>query len=277
MKKKTILGYILAAITASVILRWTSNTADLTFNVTKSATSQSYSTLLDSFRDKVNDPKLTGTYGFQNDLRVVAAPIKPAKYLYIDIKADNGIITAAFDKNDLYYMGYAHTADGAKKVRLFKDAPTDIKLIFPDVTNKNNRYYSSITGNYNDLGDRASVGLGAKPLNKFINEEIYDKKKFDITTDKKLALMVIQTIAEATRFTYIEREIVGKFGDNSGFKCNDKAKSLENNWEKTSKTVKESTGPKIDLELKDENGKVVWKWLQVGELDDVIGILKYLK
>ncbi|CAO2821306.1 unnamed protein product [Amaranthus hypochondriacus] len=278
IKKIRNLVYILVAITTSVIFQWTCNAADLTFDVTKSATSQSYSTLLNSFRDKVKDPKLTGTYGFQNDLPVVAAPTNPAKYLYIDIKADNNkIITAAFDKNNLYYMGYAHTADGAKKVRLFNDAPREVRLIFPDVTNTQNRYYSSITGNYNDLGDRASVGLGAKPLNKFITEEIYEKKKFDITTDKKLALMVIQTIAEAARFTYIEGEIVGKFGDNSGFKCNDKAKSLQNNWEKTSKTVKESTGPRIDLELKDTNGKVVWKWFQVGELVDVIGILKYLK
>ena len=275
MKKITNLVYILVAITTSVILQWTCNAADLTFIVTRSATSQSYSTLLNSFRDKVKDPKLTGTYGFQNNLPVVAAPTKPAKYLYIDIQADNGIITAAFDKNDLYYVGYAHTADGVKKVRLFKGDPADLKLIFPDVKDQKNRYDSSITGNYNDLGDRASVGLGAKPLNKFINEEIYTKKKFDITTDKKLALMVIQTIAEAARFTYIEGEIVSKFSDNSGFKCNDKAKSLENNWEKTSKTVKDSTGPRIDLELK-ENGKVVWKWLQVGELVDVIGILKNL-
>ncbi|XP_057546080.1 antiviral protein II/III-like [Amaranthus tricolor] len=277
MKKITNLVYILVAITTSVILQWTCNAADPKFIVTNGATSQSYSTLLNDFRDRVKDPKLTGTYGFQNNLPVVAAPTKPAKYLYMDIQADNGIITAAFDKNDLYYMGYAHTADGVKKVRLFKDAPTDVRLIFPDVTNKNNRYYSTITGNYNNLGDRASVGLGAKPLNKFISEEIYTKKKFDMTTDKKLALMVIQTIAEAARFTYIEGEIVSKFSDNSGFKCNDKAKSLENNWEKTSKTVKGSTGPRIDLELKDENGKVVWKWLQVGELVDVIGILKYLK
>ena len=106
MKKITNLVYILVAITTSVILQWTCNAADLTFIVTRSATSQSYSTLLNSFRDKVKDPKLTGTYGFQNNLPVVAAPTKPAKYLYIDIQADNGIITAAFDKNDLYYMGY---------------------------------------------------------------------------------------------------------------------------------------------------------------------------
>ncbi|CAO2821305.1 unnamed protein product [Amaranthus hypochondriacus] len=278
MKKITNLIYILVAITTSVILQWTCNAADLTFDVTKSVTSQSYSTLLNSFRDKVKDPKLTGTYGFQNDLPVVAAPTKPAKYLYIDIKADNNkIITAAFDQNDLYYMGYAYTADGAIKVRLFKDAPTDVKLIFPKVTNKNDRYYSSITGNYMDLGDRASVGLGAKPLNKFIKEEIYEKKKFDVPTDKKLALIVIQTIAEATRFKYIEGEILRQFGTMNGFKANAKAIALENNWAKTSKTVKASTGPRIDLELKDKNGKVVWKWLQVGELVDVIGILKHLK
>nr|AAC98718.1 amarandin-2 [Amaranthus viridis] len=277
MKKITNLVYILVAITTSVIFQWTCNAVNPTFVVTMSATNKSYSTLLSSFRDEIQDKKLKGTYGFQNDLPVVAAPTKPAKYLYIDIQADKGMITAAFNKNDLYYMGYAHTADGAKKVRLFKGAPTDVRLIFPDVTNINNRYYSTITGNYNELGDRASVGLGAKPLNKFINEEIYTKKKFDIQTDQKLALMVIQTIAEAARFKYIEGEIVAKFSDNSGFKANPKAKSLENNWDKTSETVKASTGPRIDLELTYGNGNVVWKWFQVGELVDVMGILKYLK
>ena len=89
--------------------------------------------------------------------------------------------------------------------------------------------------------------------------------------------MVIQTIAKAVRFKYIEGEILSKFGSKNGFKAKAKAISLENNWEKTSKTVKESIGPRIDMELRDKNGKIVWKWFQVGKLVDVIGILKHLK
>ncbi|XP_021750694.1 ribosome-inactivating protein PD-L3/PD-L4-like [Chenopodium quinoa] len=265
---------VVAISTWLVILKPTFAASDLSFDATNPAAT-TYSKLLSDLRNLVKDPKLK--YGGTN-VPVMAATFKK-KYILVDLKgSEGGTITIALNlNNDIYVVGYLDKLNGNFRSHIFKDAPSDAKTdLFPEATGKNRltiNYKSSYADIESNAGvsSRARVGLGVKPLNKFIND-VYGKALV-VKNEAQFMLVVIQMVSEATRFKYIESMILEKFADS--YNPDPKAMRLEIRWSKISKGIKDSKKGVIspELDLKDVNDKD-WK---VTKVEDIVNDMALLK
>lgn len=276
MEGKIVQAFVVVALSIMVILDPSLAASDLSLNVA-SATTATYSKVLTDMRNNLQDPKLK--YGNTN-IPVMAAPSKTPKYLLVDLKAsDGGTITVAFSKTDLYVQGYLDKFNNGKDFRahFFPDALSDAKkTLFPEAKVAANRIEMKYKSSYGDIekkaGDRSKLGLGVQPLNKLINK-VYGKP-LDVKTEAQLMLLVIQMLAEATRFKYIEGMILQKFS--TFYNPDPKTIELEKSWQKITKGIKSSIKGVIkpELVLVDDKGKP-WKVSKVDQVVPVMGLLKY--
>ncbi|XP_021841706.2 antiviral protein I [Spinacia oleracea] len=285
MERKTVKSFVVVAISIWVILVEAIITAsglDLDVGI---ATKTTYSKLLTDIRDNVKDPKLK--YGGTNI--PVMAKEGTSKLLLIDLKSSDGkTITIGISKEDkfnLYVQGYLDkVVENNREVfraHIFPDASAYAKAnMFIQQVPIGNKYrlpmkYKSTYGDIEkNGGSRTKLGLGVKQLNKFINN-VYGKP-FDAKTEAQFMLIVIQTIAEATRFKYIENMILAKF-DSFENKPDPKTIELEVSWQKITKGIKSSNAEgeiKPELILKDAKGKT-WKVNKVSQIAPDMGLLKY--
>ncbi|XP_021841708.2 ribosome-inactivating protein saporin-7-like [Spinacia oleracea] len=286
MEGKTMKAFVVVAISILVILEPSFAASDLSLDV-ESATKTTYSNLINEIREKVKDPKLK--YGGTNiPVMAAEAPKKP-KFLFIDLKASGGgTITIAISKEDkfnLYVLGYLDKIKVNNKevlrAHIFREpdvSPYATKYLFPEVPVGDNRreiYYGS---NYYGLeskgGDRKKLGLGVKQLDMFINN-VYGKPVND-KIEAKFMLIVVQMIAEATRFEYIEKFILENF-DEFEIMPDLKMIKLETNWQATTLGIKTSNKkgeikPVIDLTYDNDKPWIVSK---VSQIAPDMGLFKY--
>lgn len=239
------------------------------------ATGTVYSRVLTNLRNTVKDPNLN--YGGSN-IPVMAKP-RTVGYLLVDITATQGTITIALSTSDLYLQGYADTINGKARGHFFSDIPVSSRTsVFPGVTDLKNvlvfpfgSSYSSMEGNTGAKMSRSQLGLGKNPLNKLINQ-VYGKAP-NAQNEAKLMLVVVQMIAEAMRFKYIENMVVANF--DSFYNPDPKAIKLQTSWQSITKGIKNSKNNVIspELVLVDAQGST-WKVSQVNVIANDMGLLK---
>nr|AAO15531.1 ribosome inactivating protein Euserratin 2 precursor [Euphorbia serrata] len=153
------------------------------------------------------------------------------KYLLVNlINYDSQLsITLAVTVVNVYVIGYKSAGNSF----FLKDAPSDAKTLLFQGTNKIT--LSSVDSNYNNLGDRSKVGLGIGPLSRSIDT----LNKFNgVSVNnvfKESLLVVIQMVAEAARFKFIQLKIENNLLDE--YKPKNDTISYENNWEKLSEQI----------------------------------------
>lgn len=277
--KKNLLWLCAVVVVISIFLKVKHkpyNAANQTIDVGSATTTASeYSTVLTNLRDKVKDPKLN--YGGSN-VPVMAKPSKVG-YLLVDIIATEGTITIAMSTSDLYLQGYADKFNGKARGHFFSDISKSVRTsIFPDVKDAKDTLvfpfdssYSSMEGNRGAKMSRSQLGLGKNPLNKFVNQ-VYGKQP-NAQNEAKLMLVVVQMIAEAMRFKYIENMVAENFDEY--YNPDPKATKLETRWQAITKGIKNSKNNVISpaLDLVDAEGKP-WTVSQVDVIAKDMGLLK---
>ncbi|XP_065867673.1 ribosome-inactivating protein cucurmosin-like [Euphorbia lathyris] len=155
------------------------------------------------------------------------------EYLQVDlINYDTQLnITLAITVVNVYVIGFK---SGGKSFFL-SDAPSNaINLLFGGTS----KTTLKLDTNYQSLGDRSRVGLGIGPLKKAINA-LNNFNGAVSDSLKESLLVVIQMVAEAARFKYIEKQI-----DNyllGEYKPKSDTLSLENSWDALSTQIQESS------------------------------------
>ncbi|XP_065866356.1 ribosome-inactivating protein cucurmosin-like [Euphorbia lathyris] len=170
-------------------------------------------------------------------------------------------ITVAVSVVNVYVIAFK---SGTKSFFL-KDAPRGSEALLFDRTTKEPRL--TVSTNYNNLGDRTKVGLGIKALGgaiEILNK--FDGKSVDAPFKESL-LVVIQMIAEASRFKFIELQIENKIIDDEYLPKWDTI-SFENRWDKLSEQIQLSGTDGIfktpvQLQNADRSAKVVSNVAQV--------------
>ncbi|XP_065868619.1 ribosome-inactivating protein cucurmosin-like [Euphorbia lathyris] len=139
-------------------------------------------------------------------------------------------VTLAVMVVNVYVIGFR---SGSKSFFL-SDAPDDANTLLFGGTTKTKL---SLSTNYQSLGDRSKVGLGIGPLKKAINA-LYNFNGAVSNSLKESLLVVIQMVAEAARFKYIEKQI-----DNyllNEYKPKSDTLTLENSWDALSTQIQQS-------------------------------------
>lgn len=251
----------------------------ITFDVASNVSS-TYSTALKSLRNESKDKRLE-YFGIP---MLPMAPNPPAAIL-VELESDaTTIITLALNRSNLYVLAYADKVGVNDRAHFFDDTPPNLKKdLFPKAKGKL-RLNITYKSNYPALetkagGDRMKTGLGMQKLNNRL------KRVFGVainTTSEKtqaeFLLIAIQMVAEATRFTYIEKEVVDNFNVFE-FRPNYKVISLQNEWGKIStgirnaNTTTKKISPPIEIQV-DEKNKV--KVTNVTTIKPAVGLLNYV-
>ncbi|XP_065865525.1 ribosome-inactivating protein cucurmosin-like [Euphorbia lathyris] len=164
-------------------------------------------------------------------LRKPSAITQNNQYLLVDLINFNSklSITLAITVVNVYVIGYKSGGNSF----FLKDAPSDANKLLFDGTIK--KTLTTVDTNYINLGDRTKVGLGIGPLNKAIDT----LSKFNgVSVDKTFKdslLVVIQMVAEAARFKFIQQKIHDNLLEE--YKPQNDVLSLENSWEALSKQI----------------------------------------
>lgn len=190
-----------------------------------------------------------------NDIPVLHAKsnhaIKDKEFVYVRLHNPNVSITFAINALNSYVVAYQ--VDAERRCYFFKEAPPNSStLLFTESTRKVN---VDLKTNYNSLGmkRREETRLGFKPLDESLDSfRRFDRNK---PTDelRRALLIVIQMVAEAARFKYIEDRLEWK-GFGTGFFPRGDIISYETNWNTLSKAIQNSEDgkfPVIQLENED--------------------------
>lgn len=158
-------------------------------------------------------------------------------YLVVSLQSSAGnTVRLVLDKKDLYVLGYSDTLNNKERAFYFKGAPTNA---LPGAT-VNGLWY---TGSYQDLEtnakiNRKSLGLSKTIVNRLLNS-IYGKA---ITTDAlkkaqaQFLLVVVQMVAEAARFKYIETVIKDDYTQ-AFLTPNEKVLTIVKEWDKITTAI----------------------------------------
>lgn len=211
------------------------------------------------------------------------------RYLYVElITHDYNSITLAINNDNLNVVGYSSKYEGHVRARFFDNAPEYAKQnLFPEAKGHFRTEHIGYSSDYDSLEavadlpprGRLDLGLGLQMLQTRI-DEISHKDIGDVDFMKheaELLLIAIQTVSEATRFRYIEEQIIHHF-DAYNFPLDLKVIDLENNWEMISTaiiTANQWTGAlnrPLFLVNPDGTSRIV---RNVAEIQDDIGLLKY--
>nr|AET98835.1 type 2 ribosome-inactivating protein [Cinnamomum camphora] len=147
-------------------------------------------------------------------------------------------VTLALNVTDAYVVAYR---TGSRSFFLREDNPDPaIDNLFPDTQRQTLRF----GGNYNDLEDAAgqrrdTIELGMEPLENAISTLRVSNTDPDGPIARSL-IVVIQMVAEAVRFRYIEGRVSQSIGTAQVFVPDPAMRRLENKWKKLSKAVQES-------------------------------------
>ncbi|KAF2321671.1 hypothetical protein P3X46_009895 [Hevea brasiliensis] len=198
---------------------------------TKDATATSYSTFLSDLRGKLGS-------GNSNGIPVLPATVAQDKqYLLVELtNSQNYKVTVALNLINIYVVAYK----AGSKAFFFSDAPdkaTD--YLFKD--KDTNQIKLKFTGSYVDLqkngADRLKTNLGVLAL----DDSIFTLNKYDNTQPTKIAgplVVTIQMVAEAARFTYIERKVLSNFAQR--FLPLEDVTSRENKWKSLSTGIQKA-------------------------------------
>jgi len=191
---------------------------------------------------------------------ILQPPSSP--YLLVSLQSNEGkTIRLALDKTNLYVVGYSDTFNNKARAFYFKGAPT---VAFPGAQ-VNSLWY---TGSYQDLEANAGIsreklGLSKTIVNRLVNS-IHGKAITTAPLKKDQAqflLIVVQMVAEASRFKYIEIQIKDYYAV-PFLKPNKKVLTIVNVWDKITTSVANAdpggtlqpsltlTGPDGEPELK---------------------------
>jgi len=207
---------------------------------------------------------------------MIRAPTRSA-YLVVRLQSSAGnTVRLVLNKNDLYVLGYSDTLNNKERAFYFKDAPTDA---LPGATVNILGY----TGSYQQLQsnakiNRKSLGLSKTIVNRLLNN-IFGKA---ITTDAlrksqaQFLLAVVQTVAEAARFKYIENMIKDDYTVDF-LTPNDKVLTIVNEWAKITTAIvnaKSNGSFQNALPLTGPNGDT-YTVTNVDGVKNDMGMLKY--
>ncbi|XP_065869458.1 ribosome-inactivating protein cucurmosin-like [Euphorbia lathyris] len=183
------------------------------------ASTGSYQSFMSSLRTALDSKSEShGIPLLRNQLQITTSN----KYLLVDlINYDSQLnITLAVLVVNVYVIGFKSGGNSF----FLKDAPNDANTLLFSGTKKTTL---TLDTNYNSLGDRSKVGLGIGPLSKAI--DTINSFSGSVTgTFKNSLLVVIQMVAEAARFKYIQLQIDQYLKD--GYTPKSDTLSLENSW-----------------------------------------------
>lgn len=210
------------------------------------------------------------------------APLEGQEYITVDLKISNrNWVTIGIDVIDLYVWGYQDKFNGILRSTFVNDVPQAARnTLFQDAAI---RRTTNFAGNYDSLEpyartDRTRLELGVDKLQGAIRS-VYGKPEIELNNaaEAKFFLIVIQMVAEASRFKFMENAIVWK--DNSD-DTKLKMKAFQNDWAKISKAFYSAStytrcttiNPPIEV------GNVEYKQMvyNVNDIKEDIGLLKYV-
>ncbi|XP_065868070.1 ribosome-inactivating protein cucurmosin-like [Euphorbia lathyris] len=200
------------------------------------ASDGSYRELMSSLRSKLDSGSKS------HDIPILRNPSEirtDNQYLLVNlINYDSKFnVTLAITVVNVYVIGFKSGGNSF----FLSDAPKDAtSLLFQGTKTQK----LTVSTNYQTLGNRLTVGLGIGPLKKAINT-LYNFNGASITTEFKNSLLVIiQMVAEAARFQYIQRQIENGLVEE--FRPKSDTISLENSWAALSTQIQLSgTGGKF--------------------------------
>ncbi|KAL5697364.1 hypothetical protein ACHQM5_030792 [Ranunculus cassubicifolius] len=185
-------------------------------------------------------------------LRTTSAAVGDKQFVYVKLYSKpsdvKNAITFAIHALNSYVVAYQ--VDAERRCYFFKETPPNSKtLLFNQCTRKVD---VNLRTNYGNLGDREKTRLGFKPL----DQSLEAFRRFDSTnpTDElgRNLLVVIQMVAEAARFKYIQLQLERK-GFDSGFLPKGDIISFENNWEDLSKAIQRAQNGKFPAAIQLQN------------------------
>ncbi|XP_062077297.1 ribosome-inactivating protein cucurmosin-like [Humulus lupulus] len=202
-------------------------------------------------------------------LRTKAAAVGDKQFVYVRLYNPSTVsITFALDALNSYVVAYQ--VDAEKRCYFFREAPPNSRaVLFNQCTNKVD---VNLVTSYGNLGNREKTRLGFKPLDQSLEAfRRFDSR--DPTNElRQNLLVVIQMVAEAGRFKYIQQKLEQK-GFGSGFLPGGDIISFENNWDALSTAIQQSKDGKftpIQLKKEDNTLRVV---STVAEVKDDMGLL----
>ncbi|XP_062081355.1 ribosome-inactivating protein gelonin-like [Humulus lupulus] len=242
------------------VLPTTASYGTATFNTTfKDASVGFYQLFMQSLRRELK----SGTESYDIPvLRTKSAAVRDKQFVYVRLFNPSVSITFAIYALNSYVVAYQ--ADAEKRCYFFKEAPTNSKtLLFNQCTKKVD---VNLVTNYDTLGNRENTRLGFKALD--LSLDVF--KKFDSKdpTDelRQNLLVVIQMVAEAGRFKYIQTQLEQK-GFEGGFFPRGDIISYENKWQDLSKAIQQSKDGKftasVQLQNQDYSPRIVSTVAQV--------------
>uniref|UniRef100_A0A7C9D3L1 rRNA N-glycosylase n=1 Tax=Opuntia streptacantha TaxID=393608 RepID=A0A7C9D3L1_OPUST len=199
-------------------------------------------------------------------------------YLLVKLQSSgSNTIGLVLDKRDLYVLGYSDTFNGRPRAFYFKGTPTNA---VPGAQVSSLWY----TGSYQELQANAKITRQRLGLSKaIVNRLITNINGKAITSDAlkkaqaQFLLIVVQMVAEAARFKYIETVIKDHYTQ-SFLEPNDKVLTIVKEWDKITTAIVNAKANGMfqsPLTLTGPNGSPY----TVTKVDDVrndMGILKYV-
>ncbi|XP_062083181.1 agglutinin-1-like [Humulus lupulus] len=181
-------------------------------------------------------------------LRTKSTAVKDKQFVYVRLFNKTVSITFAISALNSYVIAYQ--VDKEKRCYFFKEAPPESKtLLFIQCTK---RVDVNLSTNYVSLGNREKTVLGFKALDKSL-ESFHKFDSKDPTNElRQNLLVVIQMVAEATRFKYIQQKMEWN-GFDSGFLPRGDIISYENKWEDLSRAIQKSQHGKFPATIQLQN------------------------
>ncbi|KAK9732667.1 hypothetical protein RND81_04G014000 [Saponaria officinalis] len=259
-----------------VILQSSAWAVTFTLDLT-SVTETEYSTFLTNIRNNVRDATLV--YGGTN---IPVVGNNPATtFLRVDLIVSTGTVSLGIRRSDLYVVAYLANNDrNVRRVYYFSGLITSAQLdtLFPEARGAaNQQIIKEYEENYASLEKAAKVnrkqaGLGIDKLVKYIAG--VNGVARAVPSEAKFILVAVQMVSEATRFGYIQNQVLENFP--TAFTPDDKVIILERNWDRISEAIKGSNKGVFPapVVLKCDGITTTWTVNNATELN--MGILKYL-
>ncbi|KAL5702995.1 hypothetical protein ACHQM5_028142 [Ranunculus cassubicifolius] len=228
-----------------------------------------------SFMQLLRRELSSGTFSYDIPvLRTTSAAVGDKQFVYVKLSNPSEVknnITFAIHTLNSYVVAYQ--VDAERRCYFFKEAPPNSKtLLFNQSTRKVD---VNLSTNYVNLGDREKTRLGFKPLDQSLEAfRRFDSKN---PTDelRRNLLVVIQMVAEAARFKYIQLQLERK-GIDSDFLPKGDIISYENKWEDLSKAIQGAKNGKFTAPVQLQNEDYTPRPVStVAEVKNDMGLLLY--
>ncbi|XP_062086583.1 ribosome-inactivating protein gelonin-like [Humulus lupulus] len=247
------------------------NYSNVSFNTeySENITEQRYESFIKSLREKLKSETENNRSRGIPVLRTASEAIGNKKFVYATLHNDAGVsITFALNAVDAYVVAY-QVNGGQNRCNFFKEFPADSEAL---VFHKCLKTGAGLPSSYGELGSREKTQLGFVPLSLCLNSF----ENFDGTGNtkdvRKCLLVVIQMVAEAARFKYIQGKMVAE-----GLFPGEDITLLENAWSLLSTAIQNSKdGTFSPIQLRDEK-YVLQSVTMVDEVKDRMGLLLALK